>query len=192
MSPPPFLSRRFFSTNSPAMVANVFAPSSACANFAAFLTAEGSRPRAKLRLASSRASRASFRSDLRINADRERLLSASESVSESPPFRAIRRNPQLEPAAVRKLDDLRAGERALYSEIGKGHVGTNGGRINRIPTNVPTILLDARERGRTPPDINKVLSCCIYPVFGQIGTSSDVKMVPRKGTRTFTACTAGT
>ena len=41
-----------------------------------------------------------FQSDFGINAYGEGLLNASEAVSEPPPFRTIRCNPQLEPAAV--------------------------------------------------------------------------------------------
>jgi hypothetical protein len=56
-----FLSRRFFSANSLAMVAKVFTPSSTFAAFAACLTWVGSSPWAKVFLAPSRASRASLK-----------------------------------------------------------------------------------------------------------------------------------
>jgi hypothetical protein len=56
-----FPSRRFLSASSVATAEKVFAPSSAFAALAAFLTARGSSPRASTFRAASRASRTSFR-----------------------------------------------------------------------------------------------------------------------------------
>ena len=133
-----------------------------------------------------------FQSDLGIDPYGERLLSATEAVSEPPTLRAVRRDPQLEAAAVRKLDDLRAGKRALYREIGKGHVGTTVRRMCRVPTYVPTILLDASGSLRTRSDPWSGLNLLIFQMFR---TNLDVlkrQNGAQERTRTFTACTAGT
>ena len=44
-----------------------------------------------------------------IDADRQHLLKAVEPIGEAPALRAIRQNPQLQPAAIRELDNFFAG-----------------------------------------------------------------------------------
>ena len=191
MSQPPSCRDASFPPIRPRLPRTCSRLASAFAAFAAFLTWEGScraprssarhrvRPeRLSIQLRDKRLSRGSF----------ERRQSGMRAAT----LRAIGRNPQLEPAAVRKLDDFRAGEGALYCEIGKSHVGTNGRRTRRIPTNLPTILLDANGRSGTPTDASFGAKLLILSGFWTNLDVSERQNGAQERTRTFTACTAGT
>ena len=87
----------------------MLADADAFAALASFLAMAGSCPSPKSRLASSRASRASRRPARGVDAYRQHLLKAGEPIGEAPALRAIRHNPQLQPAAIGELDDSGAG-----------------------------------------------------------------------------------
>ena len=80
-----------------------------------------------------------------------------------------------------QLDDLCSRLGVLNGEFGQGHVGIRLRWAYRLPTYVPTNLLDANEHGGTPSDVIAGLSCCIIRVFGRFRTSSNGRLVPVEG-----------
>ncbi len=65
------------------------------------------------------------------------------AIGKLKPRRAVRVNSELQAAAVRKHEQLRARLGLLQLDIGKRHVGTGRSWCRRTPTNLPTILLDS-------------------------------------------------
>ena len=58
----------------------------------------------------------------RVDANSKQLLTASEPIDETPALRAIRHDPQSQPAAIGKRDDSGAGWPSDF-QTGKRHVG---------------------------------------------------------------------
>ena len=82
-----------------------------------------------------------------------------------PALRPIWRDPELQPAAVRKFGETGAGFCGAHFQIGEGHVGIFFVGSNAIPTNIPTFGADASARLNTSVDRNPALTNCFSNYF---------------------------
>ena len=91
-------------------------------------------------------------------------------------------HPQLEAAAIGKLRETIAGFRCAARGIGQSPATAFPYQQERaVPTNLPTVSLDAQGLRRTTPEGQTAETERLLRIFGAYGTPSDDSVVPRGG-----------